>query len=227
MAGAGAAKGHAGRANGKPFGCENARALSRAAKAACAGLPRAQVLGLMAGPWFSGARLIDRTLAPSTWRQARYGPAAGRKSRHAEERGSLCGAGKRRARSEVFRRTARGKIIFAGGARRESERGREVNRRGNARGKNRNRRRRRDMGASSGGTSQNAAKTVMMDRMAARGAGPRSVLGATNAAREGEGGGRRGRGEKALQQKRIERERADRDAPCNRPLPETPHPRSL
>ena len=48
MTGAGAAKGHAGRANGKAFGYENARALLRAAKAACAGLPRAQVLGLMA-----------------------------------------------------------------------------------------------------------------------------------------------------------------------------------
>ena len=142
------------------------------------------------------------------------------------ERGSLCGAGKRRARSDVCGRTARGKIIFVGGARRESERGREVNRRGNARGKNRNRRRRRDMGASSGGTSQNAAKTMMTDRIAARGAGPRSVLGATNAAREGEGGRRRGRGEEAVQQKRIKRERADRDAPCNRPLPEPPHRQS-
>jgi hypothetical protein len=41
-------KGLAGRANGKAFGFENARALSRAAKAACAGLPKAQVLGLLA-----------------------------------------------------------------------------------------------------------------------------------------------------------------------------------
>ena len=61
----------------------------------------------------------NRTLAPITWRQARYGPAAGRTSRQAGERGSLCGAGKRRARSEVFGRTARGKIIFVGRARGE------------------------------------------------------------------------------------------------------------
>jgi hypothetical protein len=162
-----------------------------------------------------------------TWRQARYGPAEGRKSRQAGERGSLCGAGKRRARSEVFGRTARGKIIFVGGARGESPHGREVNRRSRARGKNQTRRSRRDIAASSGGTTQNAAKTVMTDRSAARGAGPRSVLGATNAAREGKGGGRRGCGEKTLQQKRIERERADRDAPCNRPLPERPHRQSL
>ena len=65
------------------------------------------------------------------------------------------------------------------------------------------------------------------NRIAARSAGPRSVLGAANAAREGESGGRRGCGEEALQQKRIKRERADRDAPCHRPLPEPPHRQSL
>jgi hypothetical protein len=167
-----------------------------------------------------------RTLAPITWRQARYGPAAGRKSRQAGEKGSLCGAGKRRARSEVFGRSACGKIIFVRRARRESKHGREVSRRSRAREKNWNRRSRRDVAASSGGASQNAAKTVMTDRIAARGAGPRSVLGATNFAREGEGCGRRGCGEEALQQKRIERERADRGAPCHRSLPETPHPQS-
>jgi len=49
---------------------------------------------------------------------------------------------------------------------------------------------------------------------------------AYDAAREGDGGGRRGCGEEALQQKRIKGERADRDAPWHRPLLETPHPQS-
>jgi hypothetical protein len=162
-----------------------------------------------------------------TWRQARYGREAGGKSRQAWGRGSLRGAAKRRARSEVFRRTARGKVIFVRRTRSESERGREADGRSNARGKNRNRRRRRDIAASRGGATQNAAKSVMTDRIAARGAGPRSVLSATFTAREGKGGGRRGCGEEALQQKRIKRERDDRDAPCSRPLPEPPHRQSL
>lgn len=85
------------------------------------------------------------------------------------------------------------------------------------------------MGASGRGASQNAAKAVMTDRIAAA-AGPRSVLrtiNAANAAREGEGGGRRGCGEEALQQKRIKREHADRGALGNRPLPEPTHIQSL
>jgi hypothetical protein len=171
--------------------------------------------------------VLDRTPAPITLRQARYGPAAGRKSRQAGERGSLYGAGKRRARSEVCGRTARGKIISVGGARHEPSHGREFNRRGNARGETRNGRSRAGIATSGGGASQNATKAMMTDKIAARGARPRAVLDAANPAREGEGGGRCGCGEEALQQKRIERERADRDAPCNRPLPETLHPRSL
>jgi hypothetical protein len=118
--------------------------------------------------------------------------------------------------TEVFRRTARGKIIFYWRASGEPWRGREVNCRSRARGENRNRRRRRDMGASSGGATQNATKAVMMmNGIAARSAGPRSVLGAANAARKGEGGGRRSCSEEALHQKRINRERADRGAPCD------------
>jgi hypothetical protein len=71
MTGAGAAKGHAGRAKGKAFGYENARALSRAAKAACAGLPSAQVIRELD---FPAPGVLDRTLSPVTWRQTRYGP---------------------------------------------------------------------------------------------------------------------------------------------------------
>jgi hypothetical protein len=95
--------------------------------------------------------------------------------------------------------------------------------RSRARGESRNRRSRRDIGASGGGATQNATKAVMMDRSAVRGAGPGTVLDAGNAAREGVTERRRGCGEEAVQQKRIKRERADRDAPCNRRLPEPPH----
>jgi hypothetical protein len=97
MTGAGAAKGHAGRAKGKAFGYENARALMRAAKAACAGLPSAQVLGLIRELDFPAPGVLDRTLSPVTWRQTRYGPAAGRKSSQAgnEDRCGEPGNGKR------------------------------------------------------------------------------------------------------------------------------------
>ena len=161
-----------------------------------------------------------------TWRQACYGPAVGRTLRQAGGKRIAVRSRETAGAIRGLRRTARGKIIFAGRARRESGRGREVNRRGNdACGKDRNRRRRRDMAASSGGASHDAAKTVMMNGIAARGAG--SVLGAANSARGGEGGGRRGCDEEAVQQKRIKRERDDRDAPCHRRLPEPPHRQSL
>jgi len=142
-------------------------------------------------------------------------------------RGPLCGAGKRRARSEVFRRTARGKVIFYGRSRGEPRHLHEINRRSSARGESRNRRRRRDIAACSGGATQNAAKTVMTDRIAARGGRTRIRPGSTYAAREGEGGGGRGCGEEALQQKRINRECADRSAPYHRPFPKPPHRQSL
>jgi hypothetical protein len=67
------------------------------------------------------------------------------------------------------------------------------------------------MGAGRGGASQYAAKIVMLTE---------SPPGKAKAA-----GGTHG-GEEASQQKRINGECADRGAPCNRPLPETPHPQS-
>ena len=91
--------------------------------------------------------------------------------------------------------------------------------------KSRNRRRCTDIGAGSGSASQNAAKSVMPDGNAARSAATCS-LDATidaNFARKREGGGWRSGKEESLQQKRVNRERADRDAPCNQTLAETPH----
>ena len=88
-----------------------------------------------------------------------------------------------------------------------------------------NRRRRTDIGAGRSSASQNAAKPVMPDGNPARNAATCS-LDATidaNFARKREGGGWRGGNEEGLQQQRVNRERADRDAPCNQTLAETPH----
>jgi hypothetical protein len=106
---------------------------------------------------------------------------------------------------------ARGKIVFYGRPRGEPLRGREDDCRSNRRGEDRNRRSRAGIAASGGGASQNATNAMMTDRIAARGAGPGSVLDAANSAREGDCCGRRECGEEALQQKRIERECADRE----------------
>jgi len=171
--------------------------------------------------------VLDRTLAPSYLAASALRP--GGRQEVTPSGGKRIAVWSRETAGAIrglWEDRARQNNICGGRARRVPARAR-VNRRSRARGKNQTRRSRRDIAASSGGTTQNAAKTVMTDRIAARGAGPRSVLGATNAAREGKGGGRRGCGEKTLQQKRIERERADRDAPCNRPLPERPHRQSL
>jgi hypothetical protein len=54
-----------------------------------------------------------------------------------------------------------------------------------------------------------------------------ATINAANFARKSEGGGRYEGNEECLQQKRVNCERADRDAPCNQTLAETSHPQSL
>ncbi len=85
-----------------------------------------------------------------------------------------------------------------------------------AREENDNRRSCPGIGAS-GGATQDTAKAVMVSgRIAARGARTGTVDRAINIAVGNEGGGWRRCGEQALQQKRIDRKRADRATLCNR-----------
>ena len=134
-----------------------------------------------------------------------------------------------RARSDVRGRTARGEIMLEQRTRGEPLRECELDGGGDPLRKSGNRRCRPDIGAASGGASQNAAKAVMLDRMSTRSSRTGSIQGTSNAANfawKSECWGWRGSGEEGLQQKRVERKSAQRSAPCNRTLAETPHPQS-
>ena len=87
-------------------------------------------------------------------------------------------------------------------------------------------RRRTDIGAGSAGAGQNAAKAVVVGRVAARIARTGSVLGTiigVDPAREGKGLRWRQGGEQGVQQKRVERGDADRGTLSKRTLPQSAH----
>jgi hypothetical protein len=163
---AGAAKSHAGRAKWKSVRLKECpRAIAsgqgRVRRLAQGSSPRPTSWACRAGP---NAYASRQQTNGSSGKPGNYAERRLIASRSLEDRTAW-------ARSEVFRRTARGEIIFYGRSRGEHRGGREQDCRRNARGETRNRRRRRDGGASCSGARQNAAKTVMPDRTAARGAG--------------------------------------------------------
>jgi len=89
---------------------------------------------------------------------------------------------RKRVRSDVRGRTARGEIMLEQRTRREPLRECELDGGGDPLRKTGNRRCRPDIGATSGGASQNAAKAVMLDRISTRSPRTGSVQGTSNAA---------------------------------------------
>lgn len=133
------------------------------------------------------------------------------------------GARKRaaRVRSDGRRRTARNEIMLERRTRREGSRER-VNDAGRGPcGKSCGGGDRPDISTGGSGTDQNAAKAVVVDRPFPRSPGIGSVQTAGYAegvTGESKGIGRRHGGEEGLQQERINRERAKREAFCQRSL---------